>query len=38
MLNDWLNVVRSGDLEETVKQRNLSTHAFCEKVIMQISV
>ncbi|WP_028021539.1 Gfo/Idh/MocA family protein [Enterovibrio calviensis] len=36
MLKDWVGVVASGQMDEKVKQRNLSTHAFCEKLVGEI--
>ncbi|MGF1770387.1 hypothetical protein L4D06_23790 [Enterovibrio makurazakiensis] len=30
MLEDWVSAVASGRMDEKAKQRNLSTHAFCE--------
>ncbi|MDD1781108.1 Gfo/Idh/MocA family oxidoreductase [Enterovibrio sp. ZSDZ35] len=36
MLEDWVNVVASGRMDEKVKQRNLSTHVFCDSLVEHI--
>ncbi|WP_157490677.1 hypothetical protein [Enterovibrio coralii] len=36
MLEDWVNIVVSGGMEEKVKQRNFSTHVFCDSLVEHI--
>lgn len=36
MLEDWVSVVASGRMDEKAKQRNLSTHAFCEWLLGKV--
>ncbi|MDD1796248.1 Gfo/Idh/MocA family oxidoreductase [Enterovibrio sp. ZSDZ42] len=37
MLEDWVRVAKSGKGDEQVQLRNLSTHAFCERLVREIS-
>ncbi|MGF1867444.1 Gfo/Idh/MocA family oxidoreductase [Enterovibrio norvegicus] len=37
MLEDWVDVATSGQMDEQMKRRNLSTHAFCEQLLGRIS-
>ncbi|MGF1867440.1 hypothetical protein L4D15_19665 [Enterovibrio norvegicus] len=37
MLEDWVSVVASGRMDKKVKQRNLSTHAFFEWLLGEVS-
>lgn len=36
MLEDWVNTLKTGWVDEQVKQRNLSTHAFCDSLVKAI--
>ncbi|OEE66314.1 hypothetical protein A1OO_11020 [Enterovibrio norvegicus FF-33] len=36
MLENWVSVVKSGRMDAQMKQRNLSTHAFCERLVRDL--